>query len=76
MAIWNILWPFGTLGNLAAIWYIYPRFGIGIVSRKIWQPLADGARVTRWGEISPIGRLFKLGSFFNCKNSASNKLFP
>jgi hypothetical protein len=23
-AIWYILWPFG---NLAAIWYIFPRFG-------------------------------------------------
>jgi hypothetical protein len=35
MAVWNILRPFG---NLVAIWYIFPRLGICIVSRKIWQP--------------------------------------
>jgi hypothetical protein len=32
MDIWNILRPFGTVngefGNLVAIWYILPRFGI------------------------------------------------
>jgi hypothetical protein len=34
-ALWYILWPFG---NVVVIWYIFPRFGICIVSRKIWQP--------------------------------------
>jgi hypothetical protein len=32
LAIWNILRPFGTFyghfGNLVAIWYIFPHFGI------------------------------------------------
>jgi hypothetical protein len=33
--IWYILWPFG---NVVVIWYTFTRFGISIVSRKIWQP--------------------------------------
>jgi hypothetical protein len=33
--IWNILWP---IGKAVVIWYIFPRLGIHIVSRKIWQP--------------------------------------
>jgi hypothetical protein len=32
--IWYILWP---LGNVVVIWYIFTRFGIYVVSRKIWQ---------------------------------------
>jgi hypothetical protein len=35
----NILLPFGIFhGHLAANWYIFPRFGTYIVSRRIWQP--------------------------------------
>jgi hypothetical protein len=32
-AIWDILWPFG---NLVAIWYSFPLFGI-LCQEKIWQ---------------------------------------
>jgi hypothetical protein len=29
---------FESFGNLVEIWYLFPRFGIHTVSRKIWQP--------------------------------------
>jgi hypothetical protein len=39
-AIYYNLWPFD---NLVALWYIFPRFGIHTVSRKIWQPCLRSA---------------------------------
>jgi hypothetical protein len=42
MPIWNILRLFGILfcrfSNFVVILNHFPRFGIPIVSRKIWQP--------------------------------------
>jgi hypothetical protein len=38
-AIWYILWP---LGNLVAIWYVFPR--LGILCQKVWQPCLDTLR--------------------------------
>jgi hypothetical protein len=35
MAFWYIVLSFGSF---VVIWYILSHFGIGIVSRKIWQP--------------------------------------
>jgi hypothetical protein len=45
-----ILWP---LGNLAAIWYIFPPFWY-IVSRKIWQPWLRVKCVGGWAEIDKV----------------------
>jgi hypothetical protein len=43
MDIWSILRPFGIfhshLVKFVLILYTFPRFGIHIVPRKIWQPL-------------------------------------
>jgi hypothetical protein len=43
MGIWSILRPFvifyGHLVFLAAIWFIFPHFGI--LYQKIWQPCSN-----------------------------------
>jgi hypothetical protein len=45
MDSWSILRPFGMfyayLLYFMIIWYITIHIGIGIVSRKIWQPLCQ-----------------------------------
>jgi hypothetical protein len=43
MASWNILWPFG---NLVAIWYIFPRFGI-VCQEKSGNHFTE-TRATSW----------------------------
>jgi hypothetical protein len=54
-AIWYILWP---LGNLVAVWYSFPRFGI-LCQEKSGNPaLACGEKGDQ------IGRLFTFGRFF------------
>jgi hypothetical protein len=60
MAIWNVVWPFGSyllwsFGNLMAIWYIFPRFGI--LCRKIWQP-CRGGRQCSWHKNQLTGSKF------------------
>jgi hypothetical protein len=52
---WYTFWPFGIyyeylvyFGNLGAIWYIFRRFGICIVLRKIWQPWSGGFEATHF----------------------------
>jgi hypothetical protein len=47
MAIWYNLW---TLGNLVAIWYISPRFGI-VCQEKSGNP---GERVSHFMEMTPV----------------------
>jgi hypothetical protein len=45
--VWYILWPFeiyySHLGNLAAIWCMFPRFVI-LCQSKIWQPCLESLR--------------------------------
>jgi hypothetical protein len=66
-----MLLPFG---NLVAILYIFPRFGMHIVSRKIWQPwvwveenLADLLSLVRLSTVDTLLRLsFCFKAFYVC----------